>query len=671
MIANHCICPNNDCSSISTPTSLECAACTSNCMTCTTVDNCTDCEDGYYVSTLGTCIACTVTGCQICPNDNCVQCSAGKQLTTTTNQDSSTSKSCNSICIAGCIQCVDGISCQKCEKNYYSYTDAHGNVNCGKCSDTLFQCLTCNSNNACVQCVDGYYLNNSSCVQCPVGCVACSSADVCLTCSDNYILNIINTSSQVCVPTCPDNCFQCNNPNNCTVCNSGYYWDSSSCQQCPSLCAECTESDQCTSCLSTSYLETLNSASFPKFCNPCSLNCIDCSKVAISGTTNSTLVCHACADGYSIVENACIPKQSTCGDGYFLKNSECIACMTGCKLCSDSLECIISSSGYYLDNDYLTVQSSFGVFVKSLNTIVNIPSRCPVPGKTCTTNLIMTSCEAGYELDDGKCIKKCSDGCKTCYDTGQCTECNAGYAWFDSKCLICLNNCKICEVRDEAVICTECEGSYELIDGACVSQLNISNTLGSIASFIVGIALVGAIIYVLKQHKWTCNLKKLLKKRKSNVADDEEEEAKEVPNQKEFLEEAMKISVAVEEDQDMGLASNLDLDVTNTYLNKNKERITEVKIAELNRNTSENKNEDFRERTETNPIEIETRMAHDVVLKKGGFMSSSMRINLEVTNKGSKSPVMQNETLGECESPILYKRIRDVRNNPKDPSSNT
>ena len=52
----------------------------------------------------------------------------------------------------------------------------------------------------CISCSDGYYLNNSFCLNCDSNCLTCSgTATTCLSCKTGYILE-----NGVCVTSCQD-----------------------------------------------------------------------------------------------------------------------------------------------------------------------------------------------------------------------------------------------------------------------------------------------------------------------------------------------------------------------------------------------------------------------------------------------------------------------------------
>lgn len=630
LIVDQCICPDNDCSSAIAPTVDECSACRPNCLACTTVSTCTQCKSGYYISSQGYCVACSISGCMTCPDDQCTQCSSGSNEVVEINDDGTTNiTACQSTCILGCIQCEDGSSsCKVCAIGYYLNTDTQGNTVCVSCNPSKTNCLSCTASDTCTQCATQYYLDNGACKSCPPGCATCTSTTNCLSCNDEtYVLTASNQGKNTCVPVCPENCAQCSNPSSCKQCNTGYYWNSTSisCSSCPSLCTQCTGSNQCTSCLPGSYLETLNTDGTPKLCELCSLNCQTCSKVAVGNTTNYTLVCSECSNGYEIVDGYCIPEVLACGDNYYQNGIKCTPCMTGCKVCADGLGCLTSSDEYYLDIDYRVAQISFGVTIKAQNTIVNVPVRCPVPAKSCTSKSVMTSCETDYTLSDGKCSKTCSDGCKTCYDTGQCSECEVNYTWYENECFSCPSDCNTCEMRYNGtkIMCIECSGKYDLINGECTKKFDITGALGPVASFIVGTALVAAIIYVLRAQGWCLSKKKTIngleKGQNEKVAKDKLEDS-------EFPAKG-KRSMSID-DENQALDANVPEPDQNLPLESSH---------------SESQIEDFKEVSGMGqPGIYNTKLGDDIfeIRKKGGFMNADMRLRqlrgIELSRGGSQ-----------------------------------
>lgn len=453
-----------------------------------------------------------------CPDNLCTACLPGYSYA-----NNSGDITCTSVCPANCIDCTSSSDCNACSNKYYLSSD---HSSCLPCSDQQ-TCLVCESATVCTTCITGYYAQSTTgtCLQCPTGCSTCSSATNCLTCSDSYQLNTTDPSNITCSPVCPDNCKLCSNPNTCTTCVDGYYWDvpSTQCTLCPNNCLTCTDSSDCLTCVDGTYLEKLWDST--KRCANCSANCLTCQKLA-AGSTN-TLNCTQCATGFTLSAGACFQNaaQKTCSDYEYFYDGSCEPCAQGCKECSDDRDCTRSSDTYYLQLTQRVVQIDSVTTSVALNTYAMMPHRCPVPGKTCLNSTYMLSCEFNYTLTNGQCNKTCNEGCLPgkCYDTGICTQCNDTWGWWNNTCKKCPDNCQICEVRVNSTetVCIQCESNYEVVNGLCQDTFDITEALGPVASFIVGVALIGSIFYVIRAQGWCGCRKKVQKQPSLSIANDE------------------------------------------------------------------------------------------------------------------------------------------------------
>jgi len=228
--------------------SMVCLVCSSNCLTCVSVAQCEQCQQGYYLTSTQNGITCTsdcASGMFLSGNtcfncsQNCLNCLSNTICLACSISNSLSNNSCVSSCPSGSISILMTVSIPS--SNTSSYV-------CKLCNTVYQNCQLC-ANNSCSLCETGYILNyDKSCV---------------IICSTGY-LNITNQ----CV-LCNSQCQGCVNLlSNCTQCVSGYFFYqntttsinsclqqcpygttsiSSSCQSCLSPCATCNLS--LTSCL--------------------------------------------------------------------------------------------------------------------------------------------------------------------------------------------------------------------------------------------------------------------------------------------------------------------------------------------------------------------------------------------------------------------------------------
>lgn len=151
-----------------------------------------------------------------------------------------------------------------------------------------------------------------------------------------------------------------------------------------------------------------------------------------------------------------------------------------CKECNDIIgytkSCKSCNKGYYLP------------------TIINYYLYCEKCTEGCNDcyldgdlNLIIcSSCDEGYKLFDGKCIKDCIRGekekcldCKTeSGENNQCLNCNEGY-YFDisyslTECKkIEIDNCTNVDIESNFLKCTNCSLGFMLYNNTCIKSCDI------------------------------------------------------------------------------------------------------------------------------------------------------------------------------------------------------
>jgi hypothetical protein len=201
--------------------------------------------------------------CLIYSSLQCSQCAQGYFLST------------NFTCLAcptGCSQCLSASQCTNCYSNYILTNFI--------CEQGPMNCLQVNPNTgACVQCLLGFFLDGTECAVCPSYCVNCTMTE-CLNCSLGFGIDYdANGTCYVCSGGCV-NCQTSNSSSICLSCPLGSYISGNTCQPCESYCASCSGSPtNCSACIIGYYLEAY-------LCTACPNGCLSC--------TTSTF-CTACS----------------------------------------------------------------------------------------------------------------------------------------------------------------------------------------------------------------------------------------------------------------------------------------------------------------------------------------------------------------------------------------
>jgi hypothetical protein len=185
----------------------------------------------------------------------------------------------------------------------------------------------------------------------------------------------------------------------------------------------------------------------PRYCLKCSIfqaRCVTC---------HIENICDTCEEGYYLV-----PIMSTTNASQMIGRS-CSACISDCKMCTNSIECETCFPGYQLASG-----KSQCLCNATLSNLLNC--------NACTVNITCTSCDTGFYISSatGLC-EPCSyihAECKTCSDSNTCTACSTGYgldpAAISGKvvCSLCnkqVSNCDNClQIND----CLHCVASYGL-----------------------------------------------------------------------------------------------------------------------------------------------------------------------------------------------------------------
>ncbi|KAL7719849.1 Serine-threonine protein kinase [Entamoeba marina] len=484
-----------------------CNSCTSNCNYCNS-NGCFQCEDTFTLVSNGKeCVDCSLSEndeacgrcsltqyfnvtslhCETCKTNcircstynNCLMCAVGYTLE---DSDDLTSN------IVELKHCEEGYSfagkCELCTGGYY--------LSGGECLSCGQSCDRCINETFCVECSNHYYLTDNKCVSGDIDhCSRKNNVQGCLECSDGYYLSDHSTCLE-----CSSECSTCLNSTYCFRCADDYYFDSEE-GVCTQMGDYCKVSDQygCLECLydqTNSALCTQKKVDYPsivcenqtfgyylpveedeegniiyqKECELCDVQCKICEY-------NSSW-CTACNDGYSLEEDTeaselyeqifgesstiykCVTKPDECSrtemgycveciDSYFLSGVVCIQCDESCGSCTSSSFCQTCNSE--VDNstgDSLYWRSS------SLSSLTDEEK-----GLCFSVNDTFES--AGF------------DKCLSSITTTGCSSCEAGFYAVNGSCLECPSRCEECktlsstvEQTGDGIICTACSNSSYL-----------------------------------------------------------------------------------------------------------------------------------------------------------------------------------------------------------------
>jgi hypothetical protein len=134
------------------------------------------------------CKSCTDTHCTVCPNNICEECKESYFLKLGLCQ------LCN---VDGCSQCTNSTNCKACKDGYY----IHIEIECIPCPA---RCKSCSSI-ACYECDLGFFLKETSCIECNTYCNLCEESG-CIVCNTIALLS----QSGVCFSKSINHCSEYN-----------------------------------------------------------------------------------------------------------------------------------------------------------------------------------------------------------------------------------------------------------------------------------------------------------------------------------------------------------------------------------------------------------------------------------------------------------------------------
>ncbi|EAR93490.2 transmembrane protein, putative (macronuclear) [Tetrahymena thermophila SB210] len=474
----------------------NCLACISSCDVCSNENDCQKCSINSYLNYMNKCESdCPATFIKddlnlicVCPtnfrlqDDKCV-CDTGYSYV-----------SGNCIkCPQNCDSCSSENTCIKCTPNYFLDFNNTCNTDCPttyiKNSNT-FQCQcgqgqTENTDKHICECNKGFFPNEQGqCQQCIQNCQVCQNGTECLKCEDKFFLDTKNN----CVSKCPQT-FQEDLQNMICVCpnNSTLNSDICTCEQdfemqldntcklkCSSFCESCSVAGECDVCQGGYYMNF-------------DFTCINkCPETYIENQQTRTCDCDQLAELINVSE---YEKKCVCpANQLYQEGNKCLSCISNCQKCSNGNTCDKCIEGFYLHNDGKcgNCDTKNGYFIKDEQKCGKCKYQCPECSDevTCNVDLICNFDEKYdpikkecikciYDLDNKKCVDKCTDQqfyqpdqmrCSQCfYLNDQCViSCPVRYFVGDKNiCIKCHDSCLKCKGKQENE-CTECENPLQL-----------------------------------------------------------------------------------------------------------------------------------------------------------------------------------------------------------------
>ncbi|WWC89025.1 uncharacterized protein L201_003943 [Kwoniella dendrophila CBS 6074] len=273
----------------------------------------------------------------------------------------------------------------------------------------------------------------------------------------------------------------------------------SSLSECNCEHGTCTSSNQCVcsagwktdSSVSSSLCDTCVKGFFQDSKGNCSVCPLGCDSCTLQPGTNSTATCTSCSNSLTLTSATsatCVANKGSCNDGtyYDESSSSCKSCSPACSTCtgpspSDCLSC--NSPRVNLQGSCVYYDASTGICDSELSKlegvfVVNFGKRecdaCPAGCLDCSIpsfanakgyeTLQCSSCQEGYLLEDGKCVRKCNEGWflpeGNAAKNGTCQKC-------DSTCSACVFT---------FTTCTSCPSPLFASGGSCLSSCPSGST---------------------------------------------------------------------------------------------------------------------------------------------------------------------------------------------------
>ena len=396
-----------------------------------------------YDPTTGCCpVGCPAnTGLDVQINPpTCVYCNAQAGLVFNPNNGTCT-------CISGFyLDPTQTFQCYPCTALYCAICNPANPAQCTSCvvGATLNNVsLTCT-------CGTGFFVNVTTCQQCPYQCQTCSSPlAVCTTCVDPLRRDVTQ---------------------NCRCITGFFDTGAVNCTACSPTCRTCTNASACTSCDPTRFRNLtgtvcscmrgyyeLYHTNLTRTCERCNPECLTCqtspalctscdaSKNRVAGVDNTGRQTCLCLPGfYSTPDGSCV--QANCNADPF-----CAECEQGLKLC---IKCLSSQNRVIKLPESICVCMD-GYYPNSNNTCVPCTAGCGI----CSSATVCSSCVAlASPIGNGGCscpaktyftvspdmvryCAPCGPNCVSCVDANTCTTCATSYTkTADNRCVCALRN---------------------------------------------------------------------------------------------------------------------------------------------------------------------------------------------------------------------------------------
>ncbi|KAL7712192.1 hypothetical protein QTN25_010170 [Entamoeba marina] len=243
-----------------------------NCATySTTDDECTSCNDNYWLNDTKCELVTTVDNCAVYStySDECYSCASGYGLV---------DEECSKCTVDNCISCYgDETTCTECNSGY----TLHDNK-CIECADS--NCGTCDSDGKCQLCQEGYFMNKDfTCSKC---------ADWCDQSSNNYDQKCIHSSDN-----CISSDYECelfdSDGKTCLECDEDFTLDNGKCYHYFSATGYDGKAYGCYSFDVEAYYDTVNDYTNHRYLNFESYEPVDgvCENPYLSKGTGIVVVC--------------------------------------------------------------------------------------------------------------------------------------------------------------------------------------------------------------------------------------------------------------------------------------------------------------------------------------------------------------------------------------------
>ncbi|KAL4507716.1 hypothetical protein ABPG73_012404 [Tetrahymena malaccensis] len=473
-----------------------CRPCISSCDVCQNDNECQKCSANSYLNYMNTCESnCPDTFIKddinlkcVCPTnfrlqDNKCVCDTGYSYVGG-----------NCIkCPQNCNSCSSENICTQCQLNYFLDFNQTCNTDCPATYSKDLETSKClcslglieNTNKHVCECNQGFFLSSDgTCQKCIQSCKSCQNETECIQCEETFFLD----SQNKCVLDCPQT-FQedkenmiCICPQNSTLksnicsCNQDYEMqqDNTCKLKCSSFCDSCSVAGECDVCQQGYFMNY-------------DYTCVNkCPETYIENKETRTCECDQLAEMINVSQ---FEKKCVCpADLIYQEGNKCLNCISNCQKCSNGNTCDKCIEGFYLHNDGKCgdCDTKNGFFIKNKDQCGKCKYQCPQCSYelTCDVDLfcnfdekydpIKKECiKCIYDLDNKKCVDKCTDQqfyqpdqmrCSQCFYLNDLCVINCPLKYFvgdKNICVKCHDSCLKCKGKQENE-CTECQNPLQL-----------------------------------------------------------------------------------------------------------------------------------------------------------------------------------------------------------------